>query len=121
MDLTELEHKRELVRPAGELMENPHFVAWVQGVREELKALKELPWALGSRAGQTQMKILESCGLGFPETSEKLLECFMATKAVVHWAEKRLREFEQDAERYRKIVRKIQQIAEEEMTDGTDT
>lgn len=114
MDLGELEVKRNSLRPAAELSEYPQFVLWAQGIREELQALKEIPWALGSEPMREHIKILESCGLRFPKDSRELYECFLAVKTVVHYTEKRLRELELDAKRFRGLTLKLKRIAEEE-------
>lgn len=120
-DLGELERKRELLRPMAELMENAHFVSYVSGIRGELQALKELPWAIGPKPAREHVEILKSFGLGFPNDSKELYECFLAAKAVVHYTEKRLRELEQAAKRFQTLTDKLKRIMEEERgtTDGT--
>jgi len=100
------------LEPSSILWSNPSFQDWVTGIREELKALKELPWGL-STPKQSNMNILFAAfGMRWPVDSRELYETFLATKAVVHYVEERLRLVESQSNKYHKLLKKIQEREE---------
>lgn len=118
-ELGTLEERREALRLWVDLWESPAFQGWVKGVRNELEALKDLPWALGKKSVETQHeKVLESCGLAFPSgDSQRLFECFLATKAVVHYVGRKLQELESEATRYYELLKLEQKRRDREGVD----
>lgn len=112
--LDELEKQRAKVKPVADLCKSQEFTVWAKESRATLAALKELPWALGSRPAKAHTDLLDSCGLRFPEDTKELYECFLAVKAVVHYTEKRFRDLEAQAERFYVLTEKMTRIMEEE-------
>lgn len=110
-----VEEQAAQLRPACDLWESPFFQDWVKGTREELQALKELPWALGHRGlASNHDKILESCGLALPKDRQEFYECFIAMKTVVHFVERKLKVLEHQAARYYELLEKEKRRREDE-------
>lgn len=91
---------------------------WLEGVRSEIEALKSVPFRIGDKSVEGVLgAILESCGLGFPRDAREQFDCFLAVKTVVHWAERKLKEIEDNARWYYELLREKRKIEEEGAND----